>query len=57
MIKMFDKLVQGVISGIGKAIFVFSGMMLYVQVNSYGHVGLVSSPNHTFFPVQACLSA
>ena len=23
--------------------------MLYVPVNSYGHVGTVSSPNHTFF--------
>ena len=24
------------------------GSMLYVPVNSYGHVGMVSSPNHTF---------
>ena len=24
-------------------------LMLYVAVNSYGHVGTVSSPNHTFF--------
>ena len=23
-------------------------MILYVPVNSYGHVGTVSSPNHTF---------
>ena len=23
--------------------------MLNVQVNSYGHVGTVSPPNHTFF--------
>ena len=25
------------------------GLLLYVQGNSYGHVGTVSSPNHTFF--------
>ena len=25
------------------------GLMLYVTVNSYGHVGTVSSPNNTFF--------
>ena len=25
------------------------GLMLNVPVNSYGHVGTVSSPNHTFF--------
>ena len=25
------------------------GLMLYAPVNSYGHVGTVSSPNHTFF--------
>ena len=25
------------------------GLILYVPVNSYGHVGTVSSPNHTFF--------
>ena len=24
-------------------------LMLYVRVNSYNHVGVVSSPNHTFF--------
>ena len=24
-------------------------MLLYIPVNSYGHVGTVSSPNHTFF--------
>ena len=27
----------------------FFGLMLYVQVNNYGHEGTVSSPNHTFF--------
>ena len=26
------------------------GLLLYVPGNSYGHVGTVSSPNHTFFP-------
>ena len=31
-------------------------LILYVKVNSYGHVGMVSSPNHTFFPGQAWLS-
>ena len=25
------------------------GLILNVAVNSYGHVGAVSSPNHTFF--------
>ena len=25
------------------------GVLLYVPGNSYGHVGTVSSPNHTFF--------
>ena len=25
------------------------GLLLYVTVNSYGHVGMVSTPNHTFF--------
>ena len=24
------------------------GLMLYISFNSYGHVGTVSSPNHTF---------
>ena len=24
-------------------------LMLYVPVNSYGHAGTVSSPNHTFY--------
>ena len=24
-------------------------LMLNIPVNSYGHVGIVSSPNHTFF--------
>ena len=28
---------------------VLFGLMLYFPVNSYGHVGTVSSPNHTFF--------
>ena len=30
-----------------KSLLLFS-LMLYVPVNSYGHVGVVSSPNHTF---------
>ena len=25
------------------------GLMLYIPVNSYGHVEIVSSPNNTFF--------
>ena len=25
------------------------GLMLSIPVNSYGHVGTVSSPNHSFF--------
>ena len=29
------------------------GLLLYVPVNSYDHVVMVSSPNHTFFPGQA----
>ena len=29
---------------------------LYISVNSYGHVGTVTSPNQTFFPGQAWLS-
>ena len=27
----------------------FGGLILYVPVNSYGDVGMVSSPYHTFF--------
>ena len=27
----------------------FWGLMLYILVNSYGHVGMLGSPNHTFF--------
>ena len=29
--------------------FVLLGLMLYIPVNSYGHVRIVSSPSHTFF--------
>ena len=29
------------------------GLILYVPVNSYGHVGMVSSPYYTFFPGQS----
>ena len=25
------------------------GLILYIPVNSYGHVRMISSPNHTFF--------
>ena len=32
----------------GMFVFWF-GLMLYIPVNSYGQVGMVSSPNHTFF--------
>ena len=28
-------------------------LFVFSQVNSYGHAGTVSSPNHTFFPGQA----
>ena len=28
---------------------IWLGLILYVPVNSYGHVGMVSSLNHTFF--------
>ena len=30
-------------------ILILFGLVLYVPVNSNGHVGTVSSPNHTFF--------
>ena len=30
-------------------LFLMFGLVLNVPVNSYGHVGTVSSPNHTFF--------
>ena len=30
-------------------LFCLFGLMLYIQVISYGHVGMVSSQNHTFF--------
>ena len=30
-------------------LFILFGLMLYVPVNSYGHVWAVSSPNHTYF--------
>ena len=29
--------------------FIWFGLLLYVPGNSYDHVGMVSSPNHTFF--------
>ena len=29
-------------------VLVWFGLILYVPVNSYGHVGMVTSPNHTF---------
>ena len=29
--------------------FVLFCLIFNIQVNSYGHVGMVSSPNHTFF--------
>ena len=29
-------------------LFCLIGLLLYIPVNSYGHVGTVSSPNHTF---------
>ena len=29
--------------------FCLFGLMLNVPVNNYGHVGTVSSPNHTLF--------
>ena len=32
-----------------KILICFFGLMLYIPVNSYGHVRTVSSPNHTFF--------
>ena len=34
-------------------IFCLFGLVLYVPDNSYGHVGTISSHNHTFFPGQA----
>ena len=34
---------------LGCQVFFWFGLLLYVQVNSYGHVGMVSSSNHTFF--------
>ena len=33
--------------GLGRT--VLGGLVLYIPVNSYGHVGTVSSPNHKFF--------
>ena len=30
-------------------LFCLFGLVLYIPVNSYGHVGTVSSPNQTFF--------
>ena len=30
-------------------LMIWFGLMLKFPVNSYGHVGMVSSPNHTFF--------
>ena len=29
--------------------YIWFGLLLYVPVNSYGHVGIVSSSNHTIF--------
>ena len=36
--------------------WVVVALLLYIPVNSYGHVGRVSSPNHTFFHGQAWTS-
>ena len=33
-------------------ILVWFTLLFYVSLNSYGHVGTVSSLNHTFFPGQ-----
>ena len=35
---------------ISNCILFWFGLLLYFPVNSYGHVGTVSSCNHTFFP-------
>ena len=32
-----------------KTVSYWFGLLLYIPVNSYGHVGTVSSPYHTFF--------
>ena len=42
----FDKSLVVYISSKLNIVF---GLVLYVPVNSYGHVGTVSSPYHTFF--------
>ena len=36
------------ITSVCLCLFLFFGLLLYVPVNSYGHVGTVSSPNATF---------
>ena len=35
-------------NGFEKSIVCLCGFILDLSVNSYGHVGMVSSPNHTF---------
>ena len=34
---------------VGNYMFCWFGLLFYVLVNRYGHVGTVSLPNHTFF--------
>ena len=41
MFALFCYAVPNVLSGL-------FGLMLNVPVNSYGHVGMISLPNHTF---------
>ena len=43
-----------IVAFLGRSLFLcvfvcMFGLMLYFPVNSYDHVGTVSSPNHTFF--------
>ena len=38
---------MAILKGLDAGSFGF-GLLLYVPVNSYGHVGMVSSPNYTF---------
>ena len=46
---LFYLLITPVISSYNLNLFKWFGLILCIPVNSYGHVGMVSSPSHTFF--------
>ena len=51
-VNQFEQYVCNNCLSMSEYLFMFD-LRLYVPVNSYGQVQMVSSPNHSFFPRQA----